>query len=156
VVEADSPRRAVSRRDVFRTVGGAGATAFTMMQPAAVRGAQANPAISVGLTGAGSRGSYDASIVHADPRARITAVCDLFDGRIGPAKQIIKVQNPAVYTDFERLLASDVDAVILATPPFEHPRMLAAAVRVGKHVYCEKPAGVDLAGIRRAQGADHV
>ncbi len=152
-VPANSPLAPVSRRDLLRTVGGAGATAFTIMHPAAVRGAQANSRISVGLIGAGNRGAYDASIVHADPRARITAVCDLFEDRIGPAKQTIKVQNPAVYTDFERLLASDVDAVIIATPPFEHPRMLAAAVQAGKHVYCEKPAGVDLAGCKAVMAA---
>jgi predicted dehydrogenase len=146
--QAGSPTPTVSRRDLLRTVGGAGATAFTIVRPEAVRGAAANSAISVGLIGAGNRGNYDASIVHADPRARVTAVCDLFDDRIEPALKTIKVQKPEVYKDFERLLASGVDAVIVATPPFEHPRMLAAAVQAGKHVYCEKPAGVDLAGCK--------
>jgi predicted dehydrogenase len=142
----NNPQPTVSRRDLLRTAGGAGATAFTILRPELVRGSQANSRISVGLVGAGNRGAYDASIVHADPRASITAICDLFSDRIEPAAQKIKVQNPAVYTDFEKLLASDVDAVIIATPPFEHPRMLAAAVQARKHVYCEKPAGVDLAG----------
>jgi predicted dehydrogenase len=114
-----------------------------------VRGSDANSAISVGLIGAGNRGTYDASIVHADPRARITAVCDLFDDRTEAAIPKIKVEKPAVYRDFEKLLASGVDAVIIATPPFEHPRMLAAAVQAGKHVYCEKPAGVNLEGCKK-------
>jgi myo-inositol 2-dehydrogenase / D-chiro-inositol 1-dehydrogenase len=145
-ITMNNPQPTVSRRDLLRTAGGAGATAFTILRPELVRGSQANSRISVGLVGAGNRGAYDASIVHADPRASITAICDLFSDRIEPAAQKIKVQNPAVYTDFEKLLASDVDAVIIATPPFEHPRMLAAAVQARKHVYCEKPAGVDLAG----------
>jgi len=142
----NNPQPAVSRRDLLRTVGGAGATAFTILRPELVRGSQANSKISVGLIGAGNRGAYDASIVQADPRGQITAVCDMFEDRIEPALKTIKVQNPTVYKDFEKLLASDVDAVIIATPPFEHPRMLAAAVQARKHVYCEKPAGVDLAG----------
>jgi predicted dehydrogenase len=101
------------------------------------------------LIGSGNRGSYDGSIVQADPRARITALCDLLDSQIEKAKQTIKVSDVKVYRDFEKLLASDVDAVIIATPVFEHPRMLEAAVQAKKHVYCEKPAGVDTEGCLR-------
>jgi predicted dehydrogenase len=140
-------KQSVSRREVFA------ATAFTIVAPGAVRGSQANSRISVGLIGSGNRGSYDASIVHADPRASITAMCDLFDDQIEQAKQRIKVDNPAVYKDFDKLLASDVDAVIIATPVFEHPRMLEAAVAAGKHIYCEKPAGVDAEGCFRVMQA---
>jgi myo-inositol 2-dehydrogenase / D-chiro-inositol 1-dehydrogenase len=43
--------------------------------------------------------------------------------------------------------------VVIATPPFEHPRMLEAAVEAGKHIYCEKPAGVDLEGVKRVIAA---
>lgn len=139
----------VTRRDMLQTGGALAAGAFTIATPGAVRASQANSQISVGLIGSGNRGSYDASVVQADPRARITALCDLFDDRIEAAKQKIGVNNPTVYKDFEKLLASDVDAVIIATPPFEHPRMLEAAVAAGKHVYCEKPMGVDAEGCRR-------
>jgi myo-inositol 2-dehydrogenase / D-chiro-inositol 1-dehydrogenase len=145
----DIPQKQVSRRDLLRSAGSAGAAVFTILPAAAVAGTQANSAISVGLIGAGNRGTYDASIVNADPRARITAVCDLFDDRIDPAVQKLKLQSPATYHDFEKLLGSDVDAVVIATPPFEHPRMLGAAVQAGKHVYCEKPAGVDLEGCKK-------
>ena len=125
-------------------------TTFAIMSPQAVRGFQANSKISVGLIGSGGRGSYDASIVNADPRARVTALCDLYDDRLETATQKIKAAGPKVYKDFEKLLASpDIDAVVIATPPFEHPRMLEAAVQAGKHIYCEKPAGVDLEGVRR-------
>ncbi len=148
--------REVLRRNLLRA-GGA-AAAFTIVRPEAVRGSQANSKISVGLIGTGNRGSYDATFVHSDPRARITALCDKFDDRIEMGKQKIGVQNPATFTDFERLLASPVDAVIIATPPFEHPRMLEAAVEAKKHIYCEKPMGVDAAGcqrvIRAARKAD--
>jgi predicted dehydrogenase len=119
-----------------------------------VRGSQANSQLSVGLIGVGGRGSYDASIVHADPRARVTALCDLFDDQIASGIQRIKITGkPAVYKDFEKLLGSGVDAVIIATPPFEHPRMFQAAVASGKHVFCEKPMGVDLAGVKMAIAA---
>jgi myo-inositol 2-dehydrogenase/D-chiro-inositol 1-dehydrogenase len=125
-------------------------TTFAIMSPQAVRGFQANSKISVGLIGSGGRGSYDATIVNADPRARVTALCDLYDDRLETATQKIKAIGPKVYKDFEKLLASpDIDAVVIATPPFEHPRMLEAAVQAGKHIYCEKPAGVDIEGVKR-------
>ena len=120
------------------------------MSPQAVRGSQANSQISVGLIGSGGRGTYDARIVNGDPRAHVSALCDLFDDRLEQATTELKLQNPKKYKDFEKLLAApDIDAVIIATPPFEHPRMLSAAVDAKKHIYCEKPMGVDLAGAQQ-------
>jgi predicted dehydrogenase len=143
----------LSRRHLFEKAGAAVA-AFTIVRPEAVRGSQANSKISVGLIGVGGRGSYDATICNSDPRARITALCDLFDDRIEIGIQHIRLDKPAVYKDFEKLLASaDIDAVIIATPPFEHPRMLAAAVEARKHVYCEKPMGVNLEGVQKVIAA---
>ena len=139
---------AVSRRN-FLTTGAAAAGAFSIVSPQAVRGSQANSKITVGLIGCGGRGSYDASIVNADPRAQVTALCDLFEDQFEKSKQTIKVESPALYKDLEKLLASDVDAVIIATPPFKHPDHLAAAVQAKKHIYCEKPMGVDLAGAKK-------
>jgi len=136
-----------SRRAFVQQTAVAGA--FTLVSAQAVRGTQANSKVTFGLIGAGNRGSYDASIVQADPRAQVTALCDLFDDRIETAKQKIKTANPRVYKDYEKLLASDLDAVIIATPPFEHPRMLEAAVQARKHIYCEKPMGVDVEGCKR-------
>ncbi|MBI4877849.1 MAG: Gfo/Idh/MocA family oxidoreductase [Acidobacteria bacterium] len=138
---------AVSRRSLF------GAGAFTIVSPNLVRGTQANSRISLGLIGSGNRGTYDATIVHNDPRARVTALCDLFDDRVEMAKSKLKLENPATYRDYEKLLATDVDAVLIATPPFEHPRHLEAAIEAKKHVYCEKPMGVDVAGVKRVIAA---
>jgi|YNPMSStandDraft_1061717.scaffolds.fasta_scaffold03640_5 predicted dehydrogenase len=148
----------LSRRSIVQTGGVLAACGFTILKPALVRGSQANSRISVGLIGVGGRGIYDASIVQSDPRARVTALCDLFDDRIEVGKQKLGLDRPAVYRDFEKLLASDVDAVLIATPPFEHPRMLVAAIEARKHVFCEKPIGVDAEGcfqvIAAAEKAD--
>ena len=142
-----------SRRS-FLHGGTAAAGAFTIVAPQAVRGSQANSKISVGLIGTGNRGSYDASIVNADPRARITALADLFDDRIEMGIQKIKAQNPKTFKDYQKLLASpDIDAVVIATPPFLHPEHLEAAVQAKKHIYCEKPMGVDVAGCKRVIAA---
>jgi myo-inositol 2-dehydrogenase / D-chiro-inositol 1-dehydrogenase len=143
--------KAVSRRGFFQST--TAASAFTIVSAQAVRGTQANSKVTFGLIGTGNRGSYDASIVNADPRAQVTALCDLFDDRIETATQKIKAVKPKVYKDYEKLLASDLDAVIIATPPFEHPRMLEAAIQSRKHIYCEKPMGVDVAGCKRVIAA---
>ena len=142
-----------SRREWLRR-STAAAGGLLIVRPECVRGTQANSKVTFGLIGAGNRGSYDASIAHADPRAEVTALCDLFDDRIEQAIQRIRIQGkPAIYKDYQKLLASDVDAVIIATPPFLHPEQLEAAVQARKHVYCEKPMGVDVEGCKRVIAA---
>ncbi len=125
---------------------------------AAVRGSAANSVVTVGLIGSGGRGTFDAGLLVRHTGARLVALCDIFDDRIERAKKAIPVENPKVYEDLHKLLESDVDAVIIATPVFLHPEHLEAAIKAGKHVYIEKPAGVDVAGckrvIRAADSAD--
>jgi myo-inositol 2-dehydrogenase / D-chiro-inositol 1-dehydrogenase len=130
------------------------AGAFSIVAPQAVRGSQANSQVAVGLIGCGGRGSYDGGIANADPRAKVMALCDRFADQFDRSETTIKSQNTRKYADFEKLLAApDIDAVFIATPPFEHPRMLEAAIQAKKHIYCEKPIGVDVEGVRRAMAA---
>lgn len=143
----------LSRRN-FISGAASAAGAFTIVAPQAVRGSQANSQIAVGLIGCGGRGSYDAGIANADPRARVMALCDKFPDQFDKSETTIKSQNTRKYTDFEQLLgAPDIDAVFIVTPPFEHPRMLEAAIQAKKHIYCEKPIGVDVPGVKRAMAA---
>jgi predicted dehydrogenase len=52
---------------------------------------------------------------------------------------------------FEQLAASpDVDLIQISTPPFFHVQHLEAAVAAGKHVYCEKPVGIDVPQAKHA------
>ena len=52
---------------------------------------------------------------------------------------------------FEQLAASpDIDLIQISTPPFFHVQHLEAAVESGKHVYCEKPIGIDVTQARQA------
>lgn len=115
----------------------------------ALRGSAANSAVTVGLIGSGGRGTFDAGWLVQNPDARLVALCDIFDDRIERAKAKIPVANPRVYKNYHDLLASDVDAVIIATPVFLHPEHFEAAVKAGKHIYIEKPAGLDVAGCKR-------
>jgi len=125
-----------------------------------VFGTQANSAVRLGIIGTGGRGRFVGSLLAADPRARIVALCDLFDDQLERARaQIPQAAGARVYKDYNQLLAqADVDAVVIATPVYLHPEHFQAAVRAGKHIYCEKPAAADLAGVQRllraAQQAD--
>ena len=139
---------AVSRRGFLTNSGISATTAWTIIKPESIRGSSANSAISVGLLGTGNRGSRVAGYTQTNVRGRVTALCDLFDDQIEKAKRKIEIPNAATYKDMDKLLSSDIDAVIIATPPFEHPRMLSAAVQADKHIYCEKPMGVDAEGCR--------
>ena len=141
----DQRNHALSRRNLVQ--------AAAAVPIAAIRGTAANSAVRVGLLGAGGRGTRLASYVVKVPQARLVALCDLFDEKIEAAKQRIPVEAPLVYKDYHEMLASDIDAVIIATPVFLHPEHLEAAVKAGKHVYVEKPAAVDVAGCRRVMKA---
>ena len=128
----------LSRRRVL------GALAMTGVQATA-----ANSSITVGLIGCGDRGILVARLLKKNSGARLMALCDIFEDRIEHAKQAIPVENPRVYKDYRKLLASDVDAVIIATPVFLHPEHFEAAVEARKHIYIEKPAAADVAGCKR-------
>jgi myo-inositol 2-dehydrogenase/D-chiro-inositol 1-dehydrogenase len=124
----------------------------------AVRGTAQNSAVRIGLIGAGSRGTYTSRTVAKDPRAKIVAVCDVVEEQIQNAKSRIPAPEARSFRNYQDLLNSDVDAVMIATPVYLHPEHFEAAVKAGKHVYMEKPAGLDVAGCKRvmkiADGAD--
>ena len=120
---------------------------------AAVRGSAANSAVSVGLIGCGNRGTYLGQTLVEHTQARLAALCDLYPEAIDRARQRIGRTTFATFRDMDRLLASDVDAVIIATPVFLHPEHFEAAVQSGKHVYLEKPAAPDVEGCRRIERA---
>ncbi|MBK5294786.1 MAG: Gfo/Idh/MocA family oxidoreductase [Acidobacteriia bacterium] len=120
---------------------------------APVRGTAANSAVSVGLIGAGSRGTYVATLMAKNTPARVVALCDVVDGKSEKAQKSIGIENPKLYKDFRQLLASDVDAVIIATPVFLHAGHFEAAVKSGKHIYIEKPASADVEGCKRIMRA---
>jgi len=134
----------------------AGAAANLMiLKPGTVFGSQANSSVSFGIIGTGGRGSYVGGHMARDPRARLTAICDIFPDRIDAAKTSIPGADAArVYRHHEELLSQpDIDAVLIATPVFRHPEHFEAAAKARKHIYCEKPAGADVAGVKRLMRA---
>jgi myo-inositol 2-dehydrogenase / D-chiro-inositol 1-dehydrogenase len=113
--------------------------------------AQANSQLALGIIGTGGRGRYVGTLFANDPRVRVAALCDVYDDQIDRAKtEIPAVEHAPAYKDYHELLARpDLDAVLIATPVFLHPEHFEAAVNARKHIYCEKPAGADVAGVKR-------
>ncbi len=128
--------------------------------PAVLSAMQATKALKVGLVGCGGRGTGAAAqAMKADDYAELTAVADVSQERVdlclsklrevaGP-KVKVEPQNVFLGLDaFEKLIASGVDVVLLATPPGFRPQHLRACIEANKHVFCEKPVAVDAPGIR--------
>ncbi|MGB9456884.1 MAG: Gfo/Idh/MocA family oxidoreductase [Bryobacteraceae bacterium] len=144
-----------------------GAAGLTVMGARLVRGSEANSAVRVGLLGCGGRGTADATSMMVNAGARVTALGDLFDDQLDRARkhfdELAEKQGVAAIDAgqifrgpraFEQIAQSkQVDAVVIATPPYYHPQHLEAMVEAGKHVYCEKPVAVDVPGTRRVLAA---
>jgi len=136
----------LSRRNLLSVSSG-----LLILKPATVRGSQANSAISLGLIGCGRRGMFDAGLFAKNEYAKIVAVCDIYDDQTARAVQEF---SPAkTYRRYQEVMASNVDALIIATPPFQRPEQFEIASAARKHIYMEKPVAVDPAGCRRMLGA---
>src|SRR5436305_3738786 len=95
------------------------------------------------MIGIGNRGSHLLQGVLLQPDAKVVALCDIKPDRLDKAASTASRDNPATYADWRRILdRKDIDAVFIATPPYLHSEMAIAALKAGKHVYCEKPIGV--------------
>ncbi len=109
----------------------------------------AGETVGTGLIGVGNRGSYHLKTVLEVPGAKIVALCDIKPDRLDRAATLAARDQPKTYTDYRRLLESkEVEAVFIGTPCDLHSEMAIAALQAGKHVYCEKPLGINPEQVR--------
>ena len=116
--------------------------------------------VRVGLIGCGGRGTYDSSnCLKAAENVELVAMGDLFEDRLKACRNTlshnmpdkVKVTDETAFTGwdaYKKVIGSDVDLVILTTPPHFRPLMLKAAIEAGRHVFMEKPVAVDPVGVR--------
>lgn len=124
-----------------------GAAAATLARPGSA--AAADDALGTGMIGTGGRGQYLLRGVIEQPGVKVTAVCDIKADRLDKAATLAARDKPATYSDYRKLLErEDVQAVFIATPCDLHVEMAIAALKAGKHVYCEKPIGITPQSIR--------
>lgn len=95
--------------------------------------------VNLAVIGAGGRGAENIRELRHRKLARIAVLCDVDEARASSVYRLY----PEVpkYRDFRKLLERErgIDAVLVATPDHTHAPATLAAIRHGKHVYCEKP-----------------
>ncbi len=161
-----SGARPATRRDFLKTTAALAGTA-ALGQLALERSAHAagNDVIRIGLIGCGGRGTgAAANALNAGKDIRLVAMADIFEERLKASREQLKQTKPAQFAvnddhcfigfdAYEKLLASGVDAVLIAPSSHFIPAILKAAVTAGKHVFCEKPHGLDIPGLKMAMAA---
>ena len=113
--------------------------------------------LRAGLIGCGARGTGAAiNFVNSGSGLEIIALGDVFQDRIDRCKEHLKKHNVNVpdencfagFDNYEKVIDSGVDVVLLCAPPHFRPVHLEAAINARKHVFMEKPCAVDPVGVR--------
>ncbi len=109
----------------------------------AARAQAAAEALTAAFIGTGGRGTYLLKGTLALPGVKVVAVCDIQSDRLDRAASVAARDNPQTYSEWRRIIdRKDIQAVFIATPCDLHVEMALAALRAGKHIYCEKPVGI--------------
>lgn len=140
-----------------------GESSAKVVEPSFLATAPEGQPLKAGVVGCGGRGSGAAiNFLDAGPGLSVVAIADVFQDRVDSLRQKLKeeknleLDDAKCFTGFDgykRLLETDVDIVILATPPFFRPEHFKACVEARKHVFMEKPVAVDPVGARAVMAA---
>ncbi|MDI6448809.1 Gfo/Idh/MocA family protein [Anaerobaca lacustris] len=117
----------------------AAVAAFTIVPRHVLGGAGYVPPsekLNIAGIGIGGRGEGDLDECRSE---NIVALCDVDDAYAG--RVFAKYPKARKWRDFRKMLdeQKDIDAVVIATPDHTHAVIAMAAIKRGKHVYCEKP-----------------
>jgi predicted dehydrogenase len=126
----------VTRRQFLRTSAlTAGGLWLSGCQTRTPRELSANEKLNIGIIGTADRARANISGVEHE---NIVALCDIDDTFLAAASKMFP--RAKTYDDFRKLLEQqDIDAVVVSTADHTHAVATAAALHLGKHVYCEKP-----------------
>jgi predicted dehydrogenase len=98
--------------------------------------------IRVGVIGLGFGKQVHIPALRLDSRCKIEAVCSSNEARVKAAASELGI--PKAYSRWQDLIAdSNIDAITIATPPLLQGQILIEAIKAGKHVFCEKPLGLN-------------
>ena len=99
--------------------------------------------VKVGIAGLGRLGKVHAqNLAFRIPGAKLTAACSIVEEELTYAKEVLGVEK--TYLDFDTMLSdADIDAVAIVTSSGLHCEQIKKALAAGKHVFTEKPLGVD-------------
>jgi predicted dehydrogenase len=127
-----------SRRDFLKRTAAAGSLAAGygyFGSRAAADSKSPNEKLNIGAVGTANQARFSLGNVGSE---NLVAICDIDDNYLAQAAK--DFPGAQKYNDFRKLLEQkDLDAVIVATPDHIHAPATLRALRLGKHVYCEKP-----------------
>lgn len=134
----------LGRRDFIKKLGVGGLGALLVSSPWLKAFSEVNHTqgslVRIGVVGPGSRGRFLMGFLKDNPKASITAICDIYQPSIDEALKL--VPQAKVYKDYRKLIEDkEVDAVLIATPLNTHCEIALSAFDAGKHVFCEKSIG---------------
>ena len=158
----DSARRPQSTRRDFLKTSVAGAAVLGGLSIARSAHAAGNETIRIGMIGCGGRCTGAAAqSLKVGPFVKLVAMYDIFEDHLRGSLDALKKRYPEqVLVDDDHCLTSfdgyrqvidSVDVVLIACASKFHPMYAEAAIRAGKHVFVEKPHGIDPVGVRRMQ-----
>jgi predicted dehydrogenase len=124
------------RRDFLKTSALAGAGFWIAAGTSRVAADSPNEKLNIAVVGCGGKGESDTNNAATQ---NIVALCDVDDHR--GAGSFKRYPDAKRYKDFREMLEKEksIDAVIVSTPDHTHAPAAAMAIRLGKHVYCQKP-----------------
>jgi predicted dehydrogenase len=136
------PRSTRPSRRQFLSAFGASVAGFGVLCQGrlgfAQDGTKPNDALQVAGIGVGGKGSSD--ITHAGKFGRVVALCDIDDNAVtGKAGEFPDAKRFVDYRELLESLGDTLDAVVVSTADHTHAPAAVRAMRMGKHVYCQKP-----------------
>jgi predicted dehydrogenase len=140
--------RHTNRREFLQVTALAGAGFWVSGTPAADASQAANEQIRFACIGVGGKGTSDTA--DAARHGAVVAVCDVDDQTLEKAAQ--RYPKAKKYNDYRKMLdemAKSIDAVTVSTPDHTHAVAAAAAMRLGKHCFVQKPLTHSLYEARR-------
>ena len=165
MIDTNHNGRSLSRRRFLQQATAAGGAVMASSSLARRVHAAGNDGFRVGLIGCGGRGSgAAANAMNAGKDVKLVAMADIFDDHLQGARERLKAMYPEQFVvdndhcfvgfdGYQKLINSDVDVVIIAAASHFHPVMFKAAVDAGKHVFYEKPHGIDVPGLKLSMAA---
>mgnify|MGYP005839923341 CR=1 FL=1 len=154
-------RGGMTRREFAKASAVAGFAILTAKSGIAANNSET---LKIGLIGCGGRGGGAVlNCLQGNDNVKIVALADVFEDRLKAKraemenhkspriKPKVDINDDMCFVGldaYRKLLETDVDVVIHATPPYARPMHIMAAVAAGKHIFVEKPVAVDPAGVR--------
>lgn len=159
---SEKSRGSMTRRQFAQTTAAAG---FAILASRSGIAQDNVDTLKFGVIGTGGRGfGAGLNMLQGNDNVKLIALADVMEDKLrGSRERYEAIDDPNIrpkidITDdkcfvgldaYKKLLDTDVDIIVHATPPYCRPEHIEAAVDAGKHIFTEKPAAVDPVGIRQ-------